>query len=89
MATGKGCFGLRKFKRDGACMPLGQMNTVWIRTGGNYSLSKHKSLTTERLLQIPDDKKQNIVVYVVELQKRNLQPENTLKCVVAASQLWC
>jgi len=30
----------------------------------------------------------NIAVYVVELQKRNLQPENMLRRVVAARQLW-
>ena len=69
-------------------MPLGQKRAVWIRTG-NLSLIKRNALTTEPWLHIWDINCRNIAVYVVELQKRKLQPENMLWCVVAARQLWC
>jgi len=69
-------------------MPLGQKRTAWIRTG-NLSFIKRNALTTEPWLPIWDIIIRNIAVYVVELQKKNCNPENMLERVVAARELWC
>ncbi len=59
-------------KRVVAPTQLGKKNTFWNRTG-NLSLARHNALTAEPRLLVGHMKLWNIVVYAVELQKKNFQ----------------
>ncbi len=56
---------------------------------GNLTLIKRNALTTEPQLLILDGKIWIIVVYQVEMPKKNCNAEKMLESVVAARQLWC